>query len=475
MRGTIRWSVLGACLIFLSPWQGAVNGQRAEEGGPARGIVTRALDLMGGQAVREIATVRLDMMTQWQRTSYRDVPWTDRPSFEPHVDVRDYGLPAWRNTRDFGARKIRNVIRDSVAVTDAGDGFRPLSVAYVDERDELFVYTPDRLILLLNDAADLRTAPDTLIGGEPHARVLATLHTGRGPLRVMTAFHKATGLPALLRFRQGHPNDFGLVPFGDMWVEVWYSGWRSFGEVAIPTQWDIQRAGAPYKRMTVLNAVFNPELAADSFAIAPELRERFLSDRRPMHDVPIDSITEVAPGLLQIHGFGNPRGILRVGGGTVLLEAGHAPLNLERTVAELARRGIPEPSMALLATARTGNGAVVELVRNRVPVVTSPAAATFLGVTLANAGEASTGLTVVRQGRWLDGARRHVRVEPVGLPDVPESMLIFVPELGWVYAPDAITALDTRMILERARALGWEVRAIGTARTLWTEVAATGG
>lgn len=98
-------------------WERAV-----ERDSTALAVVLRAAAVMGGElGLGRIQRVRMDMMTQWQRTGFRDVPWTDRPSFERHYDVRD-----------------------SVAITAAGGAFGPQSVAYVDERGEIFAYTRDR-------------------------------------------------------------------------------------------------------------------------------------------------------------------------------------------------------------------------------------------------------------------------------------------------------------------------------------------
>jgi hypothetical protein len=201
-RGTLvtRAIVVASCLMCARGIPAAA--QRAD----AKAVAERAVSLMGGDALRSIERVRLDMMTQWQRTSFREVPWSDRPSFEPHVDVRDYTIPAWRNTREFGARNITNVVPDSVAITDIGQGFEPQSVAYVDERRELFVYTPDRLALLMRDAPDLRHAGDTVIGGEPHAMLSATV---AGSFRATVAYNRGTGLPAMLRFRSDHDTGRG--------------------------------------------------------------------------------------------------------------------------------------------------------------------------------------------------------------------------------------------------------------------------
>ncbi|MEZ4416859.1 MAG: hypothetical protein R3E10_14005 [Gemmatimonadota bacterium] len=463
-RGWVGGALVGGLLLGLVLVPDPIDGQVAAA--DARALVERAAARMGGAAeLRAVERVRLDMMTWWQRTEFRGTPAADRPSAEPHTDVRDYGLDAWRNTREFGARNIVNVVRDSIAITDFGTGFQPQSVAYVDERDELFLYTPDRLILALLAAADLRMGSDTTVAGERYDVVGATVLQG---LPVAVGFHGGTGLPAFLRFQKGHPNDFGLVPWGDMEVEIWYAGWQTFGALSIPTQWDIRRSGRPYKRMTVERAVFNPEFAADSFEISTALRQAYLEARRPMHDRAIDSVSVATPGLVRIHAFGFPAGTLQVGGGSLLLEAGQAPLNLTRAREALSGHGVPSVQAALVAAARTGNGGVVALVREGTPVYTSAAARPFLERMLENAGERVRGITVVDEGRWLEIEGGRVRLEPIDLPDAHGSILLYAPQQRWVYAPDAVTPLDVRMVRERIAALAWEVEAVGTARSLWT-------
>ena len=459
-RNNPGWAAVAALAVLLT---GSLEAQ-AQARPDARQIVARAMDLMGGEAkLRGVERVHLNMMTQWQRTGFRDVPWTDRPSFEPHTDIRDYTIPAWRNTRMFGARNIVNVIRDSVALTDFGNGFQPLSVAYVDEREELFLYTPDRLLLALADARQLRLAGDTLIGGEKFDVIQAHV-TGDRDVRVY--FHAGTGLPGLLRFNAGHPNDFGLVPWGRMDVEVWYSNWTSIDGIGIPTQWDILRVGRPYKRMTVRSGVFNPTFAADSFATPPDLRSRFLATRGPMHDRQVDSVSVLNTRLVGLPGFGFPAGAVRTNSGWYLFGAGHHPLMLERARTAMKTAGVSNLEGVLIGGTRAGNGGVTALVEEGVPVFVAPAAAPFVRVMLENAGKPSNAFTVLSEGRWFGTGREGLRVEPVDLPDAPGSIMLYAPELGWLYAPDAATALDDRLVSEKARQLGWNWTAYGNATGL---------
>ena len=75
------------------------------------------------------------------------------------------------------------------------------------------------------------------------------------------------------RFRADAPNDFGLVEWGMMDVETWYSAWRKQpGGLVYPFQWDVRRVGRPYKRMTVVGAsvqeaVFRAVYSAENASI----------------------------------------------------------------------------------------------------------------------------------------------------------------------------------------------------------------
>lgn len=426
--------------------------------------VHRALDLMGGEGrLRALERVRFDMMTQWQRTTFRDVPASDRPSFEAHTDVRDYTIPAWRNTRRFPGRDIVNIVRDSVATTDFGAGPQPLSVAYVDERDELFIYSPDRLVVHLADAADVRLAPDTVVAGEAYAVLHATLQD-RHDASVL--IHPGTGLPAAVRFRAAHPNDFGLSPWGAMDVQVWYSNWRSFGDVSIPAQWDVYRMGRPYKRLTVQRADFAADfVAADSFAVTPALRARFADEASaPMHDRPVDSTIVHAGGLVGLTGFGAPAGAIDTGSGWLLLGTGHMPLNLERARTALARHGAEAWAGGLAATTRAGDGGARTLAAEGLPVWAAQASVELVRRVFRNAGESEAALEVVDRRIVVGRGPRAIHLVPVDLPDAPGSVMLWAPALGWLYAPDAAQPLDLRLVEDRARALGWEWTVLGSAR-----------
>ncbi len=450
----------------------------AAPGAPApdpRAVATvdSAIARMGGaEALGRIERVRYELVTQWQRFVPDGRPHADRPSYEWHSDFRDYTVPAWRNTRRFGhpvkPAEVTDVVRDSVAIRRIGAAWAPLNVAYVDERHELFAFAPERLLLGVRRASDLRSLPDTTIAGVPHARVAATLEGYPSVVFV----RRADGLPAMVRYVAAQPNDFGLAPLGTMEVEVWFSNWqRQPAGVNLPAQWDVWRAGMPYKRISVISSDLAPAAAPDSFAVSDSLRAAFLATaRRPMHDLPYDSARVVDGSFVAFGTPGAPAGAVRVGGRWVLLEAGQAPLSADRALRALASLD-PAPVDAAVVTVTAGqNGGVAALVTNRVPVFAAPGAAGYLATVLRNQGAAPGGVVPVRNGRWLRVGSDSLRVEPLDLPDAPGAMLVYVPSLRYAYSALAVAPLQREYVLRRLRELGWPVERLGTGARITTPV-----
>jgi len=438
----------------------------------ARALLERAIDLMGGRAALSgVERVRLEMITQWQGPSWdpRDYASTVA-SYERHEDERDYRSGSWRNTRHMPMpngewRTLTDLVSDSVAVRDVGRGWAPLNVAYVDERDELFRYTPDRLLLALAESPQLRLRGDTMIGGEAHARLDGVLDTQ--PVTLL--MRRATGLPAVLLFTASHPNDFGLVPWGTMDVEVRYTAWAPVTPaITLPRQWEIRRVGRSYKRLTVQRMEVNPTLPADHFAIGDSLRREFVrSARRPMHDLPLDSVRTHEQRIVEFRTPGYPTGAVRIGGQWLLLESGHAELSTTRALAWLATNGEGPIGGALLGLIRAGNGGAVELRRRGVPLYVAQGSVPILRKVLANHGVAVTGYRIVDTPQRHRLGYEEIFLVPVHLANTSGAAMLWVPSLRWLYVTEAVTPLDMRLAVEKARALGWRPAFVGSGRTVW--------
>jgi hypothetical protein len=446
-------------------------------------VVDTAIARMGGaDSLRNVKRARFEMMTQWQRTAFDDRPYADQPSYESHSDMRDYTIDAWRNTRRFGSganpqNAIVDVVRDSVAIrrSPGGSGgvaspasvapgtWSPLNIAYVDERRELFATAPERLLLAARAARDLRALPDTMIGGAAHARVAATVDR----FATTISMRRSTGFLTAVRFRTAEPNDFGLVPWGEMDVEIWYSGWRkSPNGIVYPFQWDQKRAGKPYKRMTVLAAQLNAPAMPDSFVVSDSLRAAYLATAtRPMHDLPLDSAKLMEERFASFGAPGSPAGAVKLGKEWILLEGGQAPLSVERAAAWL-RGADPEGRIAgaLVTMPSTGSGGAAWLASRQVPLHVAPGAAPFVHAVLRGHHVPASGLTPVTRGRWLRVSGDSLWLEPIDLPDAPGALVAYAPSLGWVYSGLAANPLNLDRVLALARARGWRVTRVGSAR-----------
>jgi hypothetical protein len=485
---------LSACLLTLAVLTLAVPAPAAAQRTAAPALLDSAIARMGGaERLRAVARVRLEMLTQWQRLQLDERPYGDQPSYELHSELRDYEVPAWRNTRRFlsprasagtgpaAPAEITDVVRDSVAIRRApsappapapaaggapaapAPSWGPLNVAYVDERRELFATAPERALLAVRDARDLRAMPDTTIAGRAHARFTATVDRYPATLFV----RRGDGLPAMLRLRAAQPNDFGLAPWGEMEVELWYSAWTKQQDgITYPMQWDVRRVGRPYKRMTVLGVTFNPEVAADSFAVSDSLRGAFLATaNRAMHDLALDAAQRVDDDWAAFNTAGAPAGAVRIGGEWLLLEAGQAPMNAERAVAWLARTDSGAPVVGALVTPpASGSGGSAWLARGKLPIYVGPGAAPFQATLLRNHGAPVRTLVPVERGRWLRVGTDSLWLTPFDLPDAPGALVAYWPAREWLYSATAQVPAHRDLLLAHARARRWKVARLGSAR-----------
>jgi len=439
----------------------------------AKAVIDTALARMGGaDAVARVQRVRREMLTTWQRVNFRDEPYADGPSFELHTDIRDYGLNAWKNTRKFSltgaGQQIVDIVNDSVAIRQLPNGaWTSLSMAYVDERHELFAIAPERILLLAQRAPDLKIGRDTTIDGFPAARVTATVDR----FAMTIILRRGDGLPAMARFRAAQPNDFGLLEWGPMEVETWYSRWtRTAAGVALPYQIDQRRLGRPYKRMSVLAMAFDTVATPETFAISDSLRGvYFAKDAKSMIDLPFDSAKVVENTFVAFATPGAPAGAVKVGGKWVLLEAGQGDLSAERALEWLTAHDAATPvAGAVLTMTSAGNGGITVLARLRVSTWIAPGSKPFVDRMLGNTGVTGVSPIQVTRPQWVKVGNDSLWLAPIDLPDSPRSLLVYSPTLKWAYSANAFAPLQQQYVLAALRAKGWSVEKIGSARSIST-------
>lgn len=451
----------------------------------AIGIVDSAAAQMGGiNALRSIRTARYAMVTQWLSTTFDRRPFTDAPSYEFSADMRDYGTLTWHNVRRFpdatSWQEYIDLVVDTVAarytsapvpsVANAGrtiDHWTALNVAYIDERRELFAFTPDRLVLLLHDAPDLHALADTVIGGVPQGVVAATIDGY--PATVF--FRRTDGFLTMARYHADESNDFGLAPWGPMQVEEWYSGWRydSAAHVRLPSQWDIVRVGKPYKRMTILSATFNPKLPLDSLVLSDSIREEYLAHaRHPMADLPLTDAHLVSNGKIAIFASpGAPIAAVKIGKAWVLLEPGNLPLNAERAAAWLKSNDAGSKVVgAIMGTAYPSGGASW-IAKQGLPVYVSPAGATGAAASFHDFGAPQSQLHAVTHSQWVrfpGSAPDSLWIELIDVPNLQHALVLYVPSLHWAYSSAIAEPAQFQMVADRLRRRGWKVDVVGSPR-----------
>jgi hypothetical protein len=183
-----------------------------------------------------------------------------------------------------------------------------------------------------------------------------------------------------------------------------------------------------------------------------------------MHDLPLDSARVSESGDFVTFGaFGSPAGAVRLGDGWLLLETGQAPLSLDRALGWMEGNAAGDIVAAVVTLPQQGNGGAAALAPHGVPMLVGPGAAAFVDAVL-DGHEVSAGYDTVAEGRWIEAAGDSARVEPIDLPDMPGSLLVYVPSRRWIYVGAAAQALDWDIVLDRARERGWTVDRVGHAR-----------
>ena len=468
---------LFASAVFFVPPDTPVARRSA-----APAALDSAIARMGGEeTLRKVERVRFEFMTLWQRMTFEDRPTEIIGSYELHTDLRNYSLGAWRNTRRFVGgptlREMTDIVQKDVAIRrfpQNPDGslapWAPLSIAYVDERKEVFAFTPDRLMLAAKSAADLKALSDTAIAGVAHARFSATIDGFPTTLFI----RRLDGLLGMARYRAGQPNDFGLAPWGNMEVEVWYSRWNKFPlagtpGVAIPTQWDIKRVGRMYKRLTVLTANFDAVAPADSFAISDSLRTAFVAgaSAKPMWDLPMDSAKIIEPRLARFGNPGQSQNAVKLGSTWLMLEGTSVP---ERNDTDMQWLKSVDPNATagglLITVPNFGRGGAAWFASKKLPVYVAPGSASAMRITMANWKQSPTASTVISKPQWIRMGGDSLWVESIDYPDAPGSLIAYIPSMRWVYSGMAAAPMAFDLLVQRIRDRGWAVDRVGTLRSM---------
>jgi hypothetical protein len=107
-------------------------------------------------------------------------------------------------------------------------------------------------------------------------------------------------------------------------------------------------------------------------------------------------------------------------------------------------------------------------------MLVAPGARPFVATMLRSRGANAAAATTVRAARWLTIDGDSLWLEPVDLPDAPGALVAYVPSFKWAYTASAASPLHLDRVLALARARGWTVERVGSARAVAAPVPSGG-
>lgn len=93
--------------------------------------------------------------------------------------------------------------------------------------------------------------------------------------------------------------------------------------------------------------------------------------------------------------------------------------------------------------------------RSGIPLLAATTARPFLTAMFAHQGVPLRGITWISRGDWHVVAGDSLWIEPVDLPDTEGSLLVWDPQLRWIYAGDAPGPAQIRAALALGAERGW--------------------
>jgi len=164
---------------------------------------------------------------------------------------------------------------------------------------------------------------------------------------------------------------------------------------------------------------------------------------------------------------------VKVGTSWLLFDGSGTPERAAEDAAWLAEKVQGATIGALLvASPNWGTGAAAWALDQHLPILVAPGSRTSIAASLQNWGRSGTAFTTVERGRWLRIGGDSAWIEPIDLPNIPGSLLVWVPSLHWLYASTAAPApfgpMDRLLALARSRK--WAVEYFGSFGAISTPV-----
>ena len=342
----------------------------------AHRLVETAVQRMGGEtALRGLATLRLETVgyrNLLEQSERPEGPWI--PQIEKTTEIWDTPKGRWAETT-VGAvadeeYTLRTTVADGSAARQYGESWLPAGRGVILEAREWMALSPQQILLSALGAEDLRREADVVFQGVPNHVV----SFGAGEQKRRVLLNAQTGFLTAVETTRAYPDDLYWQVWGDVLTRVSYSYWDLRpGLLFYPMQWDVERAGRPWRALTIskLEPGFAP--SAQDFVIPEEQKKAYASRNVPLDDQPLGNpkrpAVEIAPGVVFIPGSWGI-GLVRQSDGIVILEAPISNGYSARVIEEAKRRFPNLPIKAVVTTSDSWPhfGGIREYVARGIPV-----------------------------------------------------------------------------------------------------------
>jgi len=398
---------------------------------------------------------------QREQSERPEGPWV--LTFYDFTDVRNFGADAIRRTartRGYSSSdSVKNKEWDpeSTLLTVNGVTFRKVEDRWEPSGTPWDVGAlpvalgPERVVLTALDAGDARVEADAMLDGYAH-HVIAFTHA-EGKVRVF--LNAPSLLPKAVEITHARPYDTYWASWGDVRQRVTFGDWTlERGGLRLPRLWDFSTAGQPDGTIDITSATMNPAIVAADFAIADDLRQTAIVNRRPVSDAPFGSTTrpakELAPGIVHVPGRWDIVEV-RQPDGVVILE-GPLTSNYSARVMEDERQrfdGAPIKAVVTTSDAWPHIGGMREYVARdipiyaldlNVPILSRLFAATYTSSpdTLARTPRRAK-LTPISKRTMVGTGPNRFDLIPYRTVTGERQMMVYFPEHRLLYTSDLFT------------------------------------
>jgi hypothetical protein len=362
-------------LLFMILSMAALAQSELSARSTAPTVLRDSLRAMGGEeAVRGLHSLQFKAMLQRNALEQSERP--EGPyiaEYDQITEWRDVSGRRWKRAADaqFAFYKFAStsIVAGGVAARVSGSRVLPGGVADLEEAEDIFDLSPERILLTALATADARRLPDVVLQSVSQQVVAFTWE--KRPVKIF--LNSETHLPTAVEWARAYPGNMYWNMWGDVTTRVYYSvWWLAPGDLRYPLQLDYVRNGLDERKITITDLHLNEPISDDVFAIPDDVKAAFQShppvvaDERPLVT---ENAQDLGDGIVLVPGPWNTV-LVKQADGIVVIEAPISSGYSSKLMAEAERRYPGTPIKAVISTSDSWPhiGGVREYVARNVPV-----------------------------------------------------------------------------------------------------------